>query len=391
MSELFNFYQEQALANSSANDLLWLKEIKTKALYDLNRLGFPNRKNEEWKYTLLDSFFKQPFKPFKLDNERVDNSFAPFEWAASIQNGIIYFNDEFKRQLPKEVIFESLLTAIHTHPDLVKSYLGKLLKTEHGFQALNTAAMQTGLFIYVPADVHLEQPLVINHWQDNDNQAVHVRHLIIADERSNATIIESYQGLDNCCYFTNVISEMHLAAQAKLTHYKIQCEAKSAYHIGHIAVQQSQQSQCSTHSLSVGGKLVRSDLTFDLTEENAYCGMNGIYLPGNNQHIDHHTNVNHLVPNCQSVQDYKGILNGQATAVFNGKICVAKHAQHTDAKQQNKNLLLSEKAQINTKPQLEIFADDVVCSHGATVGQLDDDALFYLATRGIGINLLNVI
>ena len=175
-----------------------------------------------------------------------------------------------------------------------------------------------------------------------------------------------------------------LAASAKLTHYKIQRESKAAYHLGHLAVKQSAHSQFASHSLSLGGKLVRSDISMYLQEEHAHCLMNGIYAPSEGQHVDHHTTVNHLVPNCSSEQDYKGILTGRSRAVFNGKVIVAKDAQHTDAKQQNKNLLLSANAEIDTKPQLEIFADDVLCSHGATVGQLDEEALFYLATRGIG-------
>uniref|UniRef100_UPI00260D9DA4 Fe-S cluster assembly protein SufD n=1 Tax=uncultured Legionella sp. TaxID=210934 RepID=UPI00260D9DA4 len=161
-------------------------------------------------------------------------------------------------------------------------------------------------------------------------------------------------------------------------------ESKSAYHLGHIAVKQEESSQFASHSLSLGGKLVRSDLSLYLQEERAHCLMNGIYAPAEGQHVDHHTTVHHLVPECSSEQDYKGILTGHSRAVFNGKVIVAKDAQHTDAKQQNKNLLLSANAEIDTKPQLEIFADDVVCSHGATVGQLDEEALFYLATRGIG-------
>ena len=174
-----------------------------------------------------------------------------------------------------------------------------------------------------------------------------------------------------------------LGEKAQCVHYKIQREGKLACHIGHVAVNQLAHSEFASHSFSFGGKLVRSDLSINLLQEYAQCLMNGIYIPNEGQHVDHHTIVNHLLPNCRSKQDYKGILNGHARAVFNGKVVVAKDAQHTDASQQNKNLLLSANAEIDTKPQLEIFADDVLCSHGATVGQLDEEALFYLATRGI--------
>lgn len=185
------------------------------------------------------------------------------------------------------------------------------------------------------------------------------------------------------CYMTNGITELFIGSKAQVGHYKIQRESKQAFHFSHLAVQQSAASQLASQVVSLGGQLVRSDLSIALQEEQAQCFMNGIYMPTQGQHIDHHTTVNHLVPNCSSEQDYKGVLQGKARAVFNGKVIVAKNAQHTVAKQQNKNILLSARAEINTKPQLEIFADDVICSHGATVGQLDEEALFYLATRGI--------
>ena len=167
-------------------------------------------------------------------------------------------------------------------------------------------------------------------------------------------------------------------------HYKIQRESKLAYHMGHLAVNQAMDSQLDSHLFSLGGKCVRSDITIGLSEPGAQCLMNGVYVPNDLQHMDHHTLVTHEAPNCRSEQDYKGILNGHSRAVFNGRVVVAKGAQHTQAKQQNKNLLLSIDTEIDTKPQLEIFADDVVCTHGATVGQLDEEAIFYLATRGIG-------
>lgn len=384
MSDFLDFYQEQAKAGLSTH-IPWLKELQTKALYDLNRLGFPTRKNENWKYTLLDGFMKQRFacrvKPQNFSD--IPSTGLPFDQTIIINNGDVVDNDLFK-QLSQTILIQPLVTALQQHADKIRPYLGKLLQTEHGFHALNTAALQTGLLIYLPAGARLQAPLVINHWQDQDNQAVHVRHLIIAEEGSEATIIEVYQGKEGCSYFTNTVTEVNVASHAKLTHYKIQNESKAAFHMGHLAVNQAFASQFNSHSLSVGGQLVRSDITFDLQEEQAQCLMNGIYVPGDKQHIDHHTTIHHLVPNCTSKQDYKGVLTGHSRAVFNGKVAVAKDAQHTKAQQQNKNLLLSSQAEIDTKPQLEIFADDVVCSHGATVGQLDEDALFYLATRGIG-------
>jgi Fe-S cluster assembly protein SufD len=240
-----------------------------------------------------------------------------------------------------------------------------------------------GVFIYIPQRVRIEEPIALSHLQNQMNQAIHLRHLIIAEAGSQATIIEDYTGVEGCSYLTNTVTEVCLGGSAHLTHYKIQRESKAAFHIGHLSVQQGAHSHFASHSLSLGGMVVRSDISIYLQEKNAHCLMNGIYAPSEGQHVDHHTTVHHLMPDCSSEQDYKGILNGRSRAVFNGKVKVAKDAQHTNAQQQNKNLLLSPNAEIDTKPQLEIFADDVVCSHGATVGQLDEEALFYLATRGI--------
>jgi Fe-S cluster assembly protein SufD len=249
--------------------------------------------------------------------------------------------------------------------------------------SINTALLALGVFIYVPAGVLVDAPLALVHVQDQNQQAVYVRHLIVCEAQSEITVVEHYQGAQECSYLTNTITEVSLGACAKMTHYKVQQEGKAAYHLGHVAAQLGSQSHFVSHSLCLGAKLARSDTAVYLKEEQAHCILNGIYAPASGQHVDHHTSVYHLVPNCVSEQDYKGMLQGRSCAVFNGKVFVAKDAQHSDAKQQNKNLLLSPQAQVNTKPQLEIFADDVLCSHGATVGQLDEEALFYLATRGI--------
>ncbi|HAU1034796.1 TPA: Fe-S cluster assembly protein SufD [Legionella pneumophila] len=384
MSDILDYYQQQA--QSGVSQIPWLAQLQSKALTDLKRRGFPTRYDEEWKYTLVDSLLQQHFvlpdptvKPAlktAFDDSPVKNLFL-------IQNGFISQEQEWIKNLPQGVLILPLSLALIHYADLVKPHLGKIVEQKHGFHYLNTAMLQCGVFIYIPAGICLEEPIVLKHIQDQTNQAVYLRHLILMEKESQATLIEEYHGEENICYFTNSITEVFLGAGAKLNHYKIQKESKSAYHLGHLSVRQSAASQFSSHSLSLGGKLVRSDISVSMQEEQAQCLMNGIYAPGDGQHIDHHTVVHHLVPNCRSDQDYKGILKGHSRAVFNGKVIVAKNAQHTDAKQQNKNLLLSANAEIDTKPQLEIFADDVLCSHGATVGQLDEEAIFYLATRGI--------
>ena len=393
MSELLDFYQQQASVRFS--NIPWLRDVQENALADFKRMGFPARFHEDWKYTTVDSFLQQRFVSEHCsgttdalaathDAGTVAKIPATFGYPIRLVNGQVIGTDALAKSLPPGVVVQSLSDALVQHPEKIKPYLCRVLQQLHGFHALNTAMLHQGLFIYLPEGTCLSTPLHLTHWQDKANQAMFVRHLVILGAGSSARIIEDYQGDEHSCYFTNTITEVHLAAEAKLTHYKIQRESKLAYHMGELAVRQNAGSQFDSHSFSLGGKWVRSDINIRLHEPLAQCLMNGVYTPADLQHMDHHTLVTHEAPNCKSQQDYKGILNGQSRAVFNGRIIVAKGAQHTEAKQQNKNLLLSKHTEIDTKPQLEIYADDVVCTHGATVGQLDEEALFYLATRGIG-------
>lgn len=383
MSEQLEFYREQARQYQS--DQSWLSGLQQQALDDFSRLGFPTKKHEEWKYTSTVSFLQHEFVPAKeMATQKTAQNDIPVELTIDLINGVVNGVEALKKNLPDGVIVTTLEEALSTHQDLIKPHLGQIMQHEHGFQALNTAMMHAGVFIYLPKDTCIDQPLLLNHWQDVEQQAVHLRHLVVAEVNSSATVIEQYRGSDETCYFTNVVTEIFAANHATVHHYKIQQESKASFHIGHLCAKLQAESEVNSHSISLGGKLVRSDVTMDMFESHSKCLMNGVYAPCEGQHIDHHTLVLHQVPNCLSVEDYKGILSGNSKAVFNGKVKVAKDAQKTEAQQQNKNLLLSPKAEIDTKPQLEIFADDVICSHGATVGQLDEEALFYLATRGIG-------
>jgi Fe-S cluster assembly protein SufD len=354
MSEVLDFYLQQAKGTVSTTP--WVADLQQAAVNDLTQYGFPTRHVEDWKYTVLDSFLQQRF--LRGSHLSADRS-------------------------SKDVLIKPLSDMIRDHEDLIKPYLGQILQHEHGIHALNTAMLSEGTVIYLPSGAKISEPIVLRYEQNKANQSHYLRHLIIAEPDSHATIIEEYVGEEHCVYYTNVITEIALAARAKITHYKIQNESRCAFHMGHVAVWQGEASEFASHSLSLGGQLVRSDLNIALQEENASCLMNGIYIPGDKQHIDHHTRVNHLVANCRSDQDYKGILKDHSRAVFNGQVIVAHGAQKTQAHQQNKNLLLSKDAEIDTKPQLEIDADDVICSHGATVGQFDEDAVFYLSSRGM--------
>lgn len=383
MNKILASHQEKAKRELSPYP--WLAQLQSKAWMELDSHGFPNRHDEEWKYTPVDALLKQNFvsQQAKGSSKPLKGSNVPVKNQLLIYNGLISGEKELAQKLAPGVLLFPLSVALAQYPELIKPYLGTILQQEHGFHFLNTAMIQYGFFLYIPNGVCIEEPIAITHIQDQTNHAVYLRHLIIAGAQSQATIIEEYYGEDPCSYLTNTVTEISLGVGAQLTHYKIQNESKAAYHLGHLSVNQSAYSHFASHSLSLGGQLVRSDLSMYLQGEHAQCLMNGIYAPAQGQHVDHHTVIHHLVPYCSSEQDYKGVLTERSRAVFNGKIIVAKDAQHTDAKQQNKNLLLSGNAEINTKPQLEIFANDVLCAHGATVGQLDEEALFYLATRGI--------
>ncbi len=391
MSEPLDFYREQITGQIS--DISWLAALQNEALIDFDRVEFPTRYQEDWKYTPIAPFLKQLFSKSPQSQQLNEQALAamamgrqtdvPIGKKMAIVNGVVIGFETLSSSFPPGVIVKPLRQAIAEHAELIKPYLGKILRHDHGFQALNTAMLQSGLFIYVPKNVHLAEPLLLTHWQTTSNQAVYLRHLVVADAGSKIDIIEDYQGDGDACYFTNSMTEIAAAANASVRHYKIQRESKRAFHVGHLAVSLKAESLVESHLVNFGALWSRCDVTLNLDEPSATCILNGIYAPNDNQHMDQHTSVNHLVASCRSMQDYKGIVSGQAKAVFNGKVHVAKDAQATEAKQQNKNLLLSHLAEINTKPQLDIFADNVMCTHGATVGQLDEDALFYLATRGI--------
>ncbi len=363
MSELVDFYTKQHTALAP--------NVQHAAIADLVRLGFPTRQDEDWKYTSTAAWAKQLFAcslpasmPSPLPPELAALQLSAFD-------------------VPPGVIVSAWADALRLHAELIQPYLDQLVVRTHGFQAQNTAMLQDGLFIYIPAGVKLTQPLCIAPPPIAHHTARYLRYLIITEADSAVSLIEDYSGFPEQTYFTNTLTEILVGPRAHVRHYKLQREGLSAFHVGQLAARLLANSELECHSVSLGGHWVRSDTTIEFAAEGASCRLNGIYLTSGLQHLDHHTRVKHTVPNCVSTQDYRGVLSGRSRAVFNGSVVVAPQAQHSEAKQQNKNLLLSSQAEVDTKPQLEIFADDVQCSHGATVGQLNDDALFYLVTRGI--------
>lgn len=383
------FYQNEA--EKIRSDHAGLRALQTQGLAEFQRLGFPDRGDEDWTYTPVTEFLKHDFEGMQSERSSeqvITNRQSDVPWGNKlvVVDGVIMGLDQLRTLLPPGVIVAPIIEALETCPEKITPYLDKILTVQHGFHAQNTAMLQLGLFIYVPAHVCIAEPILLVHWQTHANQAIYLRHVVVVDSGASLSIIEDYQGQSELSYYTNAITEAWAGPNSCLKHYKVQRESTLAWHVGHLAVKLAAGSHVDSHVLSLGAIWSRFDAQFVLSEPHAECFLNGVYVPRGQQHMDHHTWVYHDAPNGTSQQDYKGIVNDAAHAVFNGQIHVARDAQKTVARQQNKNLLLSKQAEVDTKPQLDIAADDVQCTHGATVGQLDADALFYFATRGIAVH-----
>ena len=373
----------------------WLQRLRKSAMKRFTELGFPTSRNEDWKFTSVAPIAKIPFKP--AASAASDDLTADMlqQAACNISGAIqlVFANGQYVPQLstlhslPDGVLVMSLAAALRQHAELVEPLLAHYAAyQDHAFAALNTAFIQDGAFVYMPPGKIIKIPihLVFVTTRSGEGTVSHPRTLIVAGAESQATIVENYTGLEEEVYFTNTVTEIRVADRAAIDHYKLQRESRAAFHVATLKVHQQQGSSFSSHYLGFGGALVRNEVSAALDGEGCECTLNGLYMAGGRQHMDNHTAIDHAKPHCASHELYKGILDGQAHGVFNGKIYVHQDAQKTDAKQTNKTLLLSDDAVINTKPQLEIYADDVKCTHGATVGQLEEDAIFYLRSRGIG-------
>ncbi|NJL31269.1 MAG: Fe-S cluster assembly protein SufD [Phycisphaerales bacterium] len=311
------------------------------------------------------------------------------DWAAVlvIEDGRYREELSMINALPEGVIITSLAHAIERHPALVEKYLGKLATGEDdALAALNTAMIEDGAFIYLPSSVTLHQPVLVLYLAADageNHPASHPRNLIIVEQASRAVVVEHYATLTQGIYFSNALTEVFVADRADLAHYVIEEDSPFAFCVAALHSKQGVDSRFASHTALLGGQLVRNDVHVELAGDRAWSLLNGLYIPSGTQHMDNHMRVIHAREHGDSRQFYKGVLRDQATGVFTGRIVVKEGAQKTDAKQTNRNLLLSDKARITTRPQLEIYADDVKCTHGATTGQLDQQALFYLQARGI--------
>jgi Fe-S cluster assembly protein SufD len=372
----------------------WLHSLRKTAMTSFEKLGFPTVHDEEWRFTNVAAIAKKTYKPAGVASQKLAaKKIQPWilgQWKSYrlvFVNGVFSAELSALQSLPSGVILGGLSQAVNTHQGLLEPHLARYATFEkEAFSALNTAFLHDGAFIYIPKGVVLDKPIHVLFTTTIDSQdspVSHPRSLIIAESSSQAQVLESYVGLGNGTYFTNAVTEVFAGENARVDHYKFQRESVEAFHVSTFQAQLNRDANVSNYSISLGGALVRNNVNIVLNGEGAEATLNGFYLVNGSQHVDNHTCIDHAKPHCNSFELYKGILDGNARAVFNGRIIVRQDAQKTDSKQTNKNLILSEDAIANTNPQLEIYADDVKCTHGATIGQLDADAIFYLRSRGI--------
>lgn len=367
-----------------------LSSERAEALSQFLAAGFPTKKDEEYKYTdLSEAVNKQyslaPKQEFYITKEQLDQLHLGEEHF----DFIVFVNGKFQKALSKISVenaeFLTLNNAFSSNKDLVEKYFNQIKPKNTAFTALNDALYSDGFFLFVPKNTVIEKPIHLFYISENQDENIFytTRNLLIVEEGAKVEVIESHHNFDETYTFTNSVTEIFVGKNAKADWHKLQNDSQTTYLVDSTFAKQERDSLATVNTFAFGGKLVRNNLDFIHTGENINSFMNGITIIGNEQLVDHHTAVHHNEPNCESYQNYKGVFKDKAHGVFNGKVFVNKIAQKTNAYQQNNNILLSEGATIDTKPQLEIFADDVKCSHGCTVGQLNDEALFYLRARGI--------
>ncbi|HEV2837497.1 MAG TPA: Fe-S cluster assembly protein SufD [Pyrinomonadaceae bacterium] len=390
-----NYQAAFRVARESSTTVPWLELVRSSAMDRFEQLGFPTVRGEEWKYTNLAPVAKQNFVPAVRPSAAIDVS--QFVYPETAGGHLVVVNGFLSEELSDKAALENvvaidLLSAVADarYNKIARAYLARNAGYhDNGLAALNTAFLQSGLFLWIPKNVRVETPIQVTFLTDTSEPdlASFPRLLVVADENSSATLIETFVSTRDQQYFTNSVSEIVLREGARLEHYRMQRESNEAFHTSITSVELGRSSSYDTTSINLGGRLSRHDISVVLDHEGGECWVDGLYLVGPDQHTDTHSVIDHQQPHCNSHQLYKGILDGNGRAVFNGKIYVREGAQKTDAMQTNKNLLLSPQARVDTKPQLEIYADDVKCAHGAAVGQIDEEELFYLQTRGIGPEL----
>jgi len=375
----------------------WLKEFRHTAFQWVSDRGFPTARDESWKYTRVGPILNVAFEPAKPDPSR-QLSLEAIDRLAGNLGGIrlVFVNGHFTpncsslKKLPQGAKVESLAAALVEEGESLEAHLSRPFGEQtHAFTALNAACAEDGAFVRIPVNTTIEDPIHLVFLSAAGTAVTagpvvsHPRSLLLAGTGSRATIVETYIGLPGEVTLTNAVTEVVLEEGAVIEHYKVQNEMETAFHIALLDVQQERDTRFMTHSVALGSSLARHEVAVRLQGPGASSTLNGLYLPRNRQHLDNPTIIDHIAPQCTSHELYKGVVDGRGRGVFDGRVVVRHGAMKTDSSQTNKNLLLSESAQANSRPQLEIFADDVKCTHGSATGQLDEEAVFYLRSRGI--------
>jgi Fe-S cluster assembly protein SufD len=375
----------------SPRDPAWLSNLRRTAKERFRDVGFPAAR-DDWKYTNVAPILKVPFAPAAEAGPRRIESFGAADLAGRSGAQLVFVNGRYAAELSSVppsaagVEIASLRETLASRPEQVEPHLARIAREGNAFADVNSALLEDGAFVRIPAGLVLSEPIHLLFLSEPDfgPTVSHPRNLVIAEPGSQAVIVESWIGTAESLYFTNAVTEVILGEGSVLDFYKLERESTGAFHVATMEVLQKRDSTFNSHSITLGGALVRNDLNVRLDAPGASCTLNGLFLGSGTQHLDNHTKIDHAQPHGTSRELYKGIMSGRSRGVFNGKIIVRPDAQKTDAMQTNKNLLLSNEALVNSEPALEIFADDVKCRHGSTIGQLDETAMFYLRSRGIG-------
>jgi len=367
-------------------------ETRARALKVFEDKGFPTKKDELWKYTSLEALIREDYSLFPKSEINIELKDVKKYFLYDTDTYKVIFIDgvysPFLSNTTHDGLDVCLMSAALSKPkyrDLINTYFNKIAPSDESLTALNTSYAKEGAFVYIPKKTVAEKPIEIIHFSSGDQDSLWLqpRNLIVIDKNSQVQIIERHQSLKEHDVVTNSVTEIYVHEEAFVDYYKLQNDLTTASLIDNTFIQQEKNSHASVHTFSLGGKLIRNNLRYLHKGKHILSTLKGLTILQGKQHVDHSTMVHHSQPNCESHQDYKGIFSERSEGVFNGQILVDKIAQKTNAFQQNNNVLLDDKATVNSKPQLEIFADDVKCSHGCTIGQMDEEALFYLRTRGI--------
>lgn len=377
---------------TTGRDVPWLRNLQEAAFEHFCETGFPTTRDEDWRFTNVSAIARTPFRLVPVGEGTVSPSDLGRWRVSGSACQLVFINGHFAPELsvfgdlPHGVKVNGLAAELKKNPATLEPHLGRYVNTDRdSFCALNTAFFEDGGYVHIPRGTVVEGPICLLFVSTDARgpMMVHPRNLIVAEDDSQATILEDYVSVGGGTAFCNVVTELVAGDQAVISHYMIEREHTDAFNISTLRIQQGRSANIASHSVLMGGGLVRNNVHPVLAGEGGDCLINGLFIGGGTQHIDNYMLVEHASPHCSSRQFYNGILDAKAHGVFHGRIIVHKDAQKTDAKQTNRNLLLSDDAQIDTKPQLEIYADDVKCTHGATIGQIQEDALFYLRSRGL--------